>query len=151
LAFIGANLAKEIERVREHLPEATVVLELGRFIVGEAGIYVCRIVERKISRGHVFLIADGGMHHHLSASGNFGQVIRKNYPAVVGNKVRGTRREVVSVVGPLCTPLDVLVDRMEMALADVGDLIAIFQSGAYGLTASPTGFLSHPAPGEILV
>jgi diaminopimelate decarboxylase len=151
LAFIGANLAKEIARVREHLPQATVVLELGRFLVGEAGIYVCRIVERKISRGHVFLIADGGMHHHLSASGNFGQVIRKNYPAVVGNKVRGTRREVVSVVGPLCTPLDVLVDRMEMAHADVGDLIAIFQSGAYGLTASPTGFLSHPPPGEILV
>jgi len=99
----------------------------------------------------VFLITDGGLHHHLAASGDFGQVIRKNYPVVVGNHVVGSKREVVSVVGPLCTPLDLLADGMEMAEAEVGDLVAVFQSGAYGLTASPTAFLSHPAPVEILV
>ena len=127
------------------------MFELGRYLVGEAGIYVCCVIDRKISRGQVFLITDGGLHHHLATSGNFGQVIRKNYPVVVGNRIVGSKREVVSVVGPLCTPLDLLADGMEMAKADVGDLIVVFQSGAYGLSASPVGFLSHPLPVEVLV
>jgi diaminopimelate decarboxylase len=151
IAAVGANLAKLLPQVRQRLPQAQVVIELGRYLVGEAGIYVCRIIDRKISRGHVFLVTDGGLHHHLAASGNFGQVIRKNYPVIVGNRVAGNERETVSVVGPLCTPLDLLADNMEMAKADVGDLIVVFQSGAYGLTASPTAFLSHPAPAEVLV
>jgi diaminopimelate decarboxylase len=80
LAPIGAALATIVDRASRELPEAELVLELGRYLVGEAGIYVTRIVDRKISRGHCYLVADGGLHHHLSASGNFGQVIRKNYP-----------------------------------------------------------------------
>jgi diaminopimelate decarboxylase len=98
----------------------------------------------------VFLVTDGGLHHHLAASGNFGQVIRKNYPVLVANRVGAERRENASVVGPLCTPLDLLADRMDLAAAEVGDLIAVFQSGAYGLTASPRAFLSHPEPAELL-
>jgi diaminopimelate decarboxylase len=148
---ITANLERWLTRVRERLPEARVVLELGRYLVGEAGIYVAEVVDRKVSRGHTFLIANGGLHHHLAASGNFGQVVRKNYPVVVGNRVVGTEREVVTVVGPLCTPLDILAERMELAKADVGDLIVVFQSGAYGLSASPTAFLGHPACVEVLV
>jgi diaminopimelate decarboxylase len=127
------------------------VIELGRYIVGEAGVYVCRVIDRKVSRGQVFLVVDGGMHHHLAASGNFGQVIRKNYPVVIGNRVRGDRRELCSVVGPLCTPLDLLADRMEMAEAEPGDLVVVFQSGAYGASASPQAFLSHPPASEVLV
>jgi diaminopimelate decarboxylase len=148
---VGASLAKALDGLERRLPQAQVILELGRFLVGEAGIYVCRVLDRKVSRGHVFLITDGGLHHHLAASGNFGQVIRKNYPVVVGNRIRGSERETVSVVGPLCTPLDVLADQVDLAKAEVGDLIVVYQSGAYGLTASPTGFLSHPMPAEILV
>lgn len=148
---IAANLRELIPQVRAALPQAELVLELGRYLTAEAGIYVCRVIDRKISRGQVFLITDGGLHQHLAASGNFGQVIRKNYPVLVGNRVQGTQREVVSVVGPLCTPLDLLADRMEMARADVGDLIVVLQSGAYGLTASPLRFLGHPAPAEVLV
>jgi diaminopimelate decarboxylase len=151
VAAVGANLGALLEGMERRLPQAKVVIELGRYLVGEAGIYVCRVIDRKISRGHVFLITDGGLHHQLAASGNFGQVIRKNYPVVVGNRVAGGEREIASVVGPLCTPLDLLADSMEMAKADVGDLIVVFQSGAYGLTASPTAFLSHPAPAEVLV
>ena len=151
VAAVGANLARLLDGVAPRLQDTRVVIELGRYLVGEAGIYVCRVIDRKISRGQIFLITDGGLHHHLAASGNFGQVIRKNYPVVVGNRVVGRKREVVSVVGPLCTPLDLLADGMEMAAAEVGDLVAVFQSGAYGLTASPTAFLSHPAPVEILV
>ena len=151
IAAVGTNLARLLDGMTRRLPQARVVIELGRYLIGEAGIYVCRVIDRKISRGQVFLITDGGLHHHLAASGNFGQVIRKNYPVVVGNRVVGGKREVVSVVGPLCTPLDLLADGMEMAEADVGDLVAVFQSGAYGLTASPTAFLSHPAPAEVLV
>jgi diaminopimelate decarboxylase len=151
LATIGRNLHELTGHVAKALPEARLVLELGRYIVGEAGIYVCKVVDRKISRGEVFLVTDGGLHHHLAASGNFGQVIRKNFPVVVGNRVVGKRREIASVVGPLCTPLDVLADHVELAEASPGDLIVIFQSGAYGFTASPLRFLSHPAPAEVLI
>ena len=151
LTPIGANLETLAGRVATSLPEAQLVIELGRYLVGEAGIYVCRVLDRKHSRGEVFLVTDGGLHHHLAASGNFGQVIRKNYPVVIGNRVQGHEREVASVVGPLCTPLDVLGARMDLARADVGDLVAVLQSGAYGLTASPTAFLGHPAPVEVLV
>jgi len=128
-----------------------VSLESGRYFVGEAGIYVARVVDRKVSRGQVFLVTDGGLHHHLAASGNFGQVIRKNYPAAIGNRMAEAARETVSVVGPLCTPLDVLAERMELPPAGEGDLVVVFQSGAYGLSASPTAFLGHPQPTEVLV
>ncbi len=150
LAPIGANLQDLVARCKTALPQASLVLELGRYLVGAAGVYVCRIVDRKISRGHVFLVTDGGLHHHLAASGNFGQVIRKNYPVEVGNRMRGERRETASVVGPLCTPLDLLAERMDLAEAGPGDLVVVFQSGAYGATASPHGFLSHPPPLEVL-
>jgi diaminopimelate decarboxylase len=112
---------------------------------------VARVIDRKISRGQVFLVTDGGLHHHLAASGNFGQVIRKNYPAAIGNRMNNDETENVSVVGPLCTPLDVLAERMDLSRADVGDLVVVFQSGAYGLSASPTAFLGHPIPVEVLV
>jgi diaminopimelate decarboxylase len=151
LAPIGRHLQDLVARSARALPGATLVIELGRYLVGEAGIYVCRVVDKKVSRGHTFLVTDGGLHHHLAASGNFGQVLRKNYPVLIGNKVRGERRETVSVVGPLCTPLDLLADRTEMAEAEEGDLVVVLQSGAYGLTASPLGFLSHPAPREVFV
>ncbi|MCP5421169.1 MAG: pyridoxal-dependent decarboxylase, exosortase A system-associated [Gammaproteobacteria bacterium] len=148
---IAAHLNAWLPRVRARQPQAELILELGRYLVGEAGIYVVEVVDRKVSRGHVFLITNGGMHHHLAASGNFGQVIRKNYPLLVGNRVSGGDREVVSVVGPLCTPLDVLGDRVELARADIGDLIVVLQSGAYGMSASPGRFLSHPPALEVLV
>jgi len=151
LAPIGANLAQLMPDIARALPEAQPCIELGRYLVGEAGVYVCKVVDRKISRGQVFLVTDGGLHHHLAASGNFGQVIRKNYPVLVASRIGAAETEVASVVGPLCTPLDLLGDRMELSRADVDDLIAVFQSGAYGPTASPLGFLSHPGPGEVLV
>lgn len=151
LAAVGDNLKRILPGVREHLPDTEIHIELGRYLVAEAGIYVSRIIERKESRGQVFLITDGGLHHHLSASGNFGQVIRKNYPVVIGNRVSGGERETASVVGPLCTPLDLLADQMELAKAGPGDLVVVFQSGAYGLSASPVSFLSHPAALEVLV
>ncbi|HRF61750.1 MAG TPA: pyridoxal-dependent decarboxylase, exosortase A system-associated [Candidatus Competibacter sp.] len=151
LTPIAANLARWLPIIQKQLPEARTVLELGRYLVGEAGIYVAEVVDKKVSHGHTFLITNGGLHHHLAASGNFGQVVRKNYPVVVGNRVIGTEREVATVVGPLCTPLDILADRMELAKAEIGDLIVVFQSGAYGLTASPTAFLSHPPCREVLV
>jgi len=114
-------------------------------------VYVCKIVDRKLSRGEVFLVADGGLHHHLAASGNFGQVIRKNYPVLIGTRMGSKEREIASIVGPLCTPLDLLADRMELPRAEIGDLAVILQSGAYGLSASPGAFLGHPQCVEVLV
>lgn len=151
LAPIGRHLAGIVEQARGRLPQAELVIELGRYLVGEAGVYVCRVIDRKVSRGEVFLVTDGGLHHHLAASGNFGQVIRKNYPVEIGNRADSVQRERATVVGPLCTPLDLLADTMDLPAAQPGDLVVVFQSGAYGLTASPHQFLSHPAPLEVLV
>jgi len=151
LGPIGDNLARLAQRAQTELPESALVIELGRYLVGEAGVYVTRIVDRKISRGQVYLVADGGLHHHLSASGNFGQVVRKNYPVTIGTRMDALEQETCSVVGPLCTPLDLLADRMSLPVAQVGDLAVVFQSGAYGASASPQGFLGHPACLEVLV
>jgi diaminopimelate decarboxylase len=150
LAPIGANLQAIVERAAREMPAAGIVIELGRYLVGEAGLYVTRVVDRKLSRGQVFLVCDGGLNHQLAASGNFGQVVRKNYPVGVF-PVRGTARETASAVGPLCTPLDLLADRMDLPQAQVGDLVVVFQSGAYGASSSPQAFLGHPACAEVLV
>jgi diaminopimelate decarboxylase len=149
---VGTRLKELMEsEIRPSLPDARVVIELGRYIVGESGVYVTRVVDRKVSRGRVYLVVDGGLHHQLAASGNLGQVIRRNYPIVVGNQMQNAERETVSIVGCLCTPLDLLGDNVMLAPANVGDLIVVFQAGAYGLTASPTAFLGHPLPPEVLV
>jgi diaminopimelate decarboxylase len=149
---IGEALYPHVERVRNEIGSKTqLVLELGRYIVGEAGIYVCKVLDRKVSRGTVFLVTDGGLHHHLAASGNFGQVLRKNYPVVLGNRIDDENRESQMVVGPLCTPLDLLGASMDLPPGRIDDLVVVFQSGAYGYTASPHLFLSHPPPKEIIV
>lgn len=151
LGRIGDNLETLLAgHVRPKLPDARVHVELGRYLVGEAGVYVTRVVDRKESRGTTYLVVDGGMHHQLAASGNFGQFIRRNYPVSTARPdapAEGT----ATVVGCLCTPLDLLGDGVELPHADVGDLIVVYQAGAYGLTASPTAFLGHPAPVEVLV
>jgi diaminopimelate decarboxylase len=151
LTPIADNLASLLRTARKQLPDAEIVMELGRYLTAEAGIYVCEVVDKKVSRGETFLITNGGLHHHLAASGNFGQVIRKNYPLCLGNRVTAEDMEVVNVVGPLCTPLDLLGNKVALPPAEPGDLIVIFQSGAYGFTASPRDFLSHPHPEEIFL
>ncbi len=151
LAPIGAALGDIVAEAATALPGAAIVLELGRYLVGEAGIYVCRITDIKVSRGHTYLVTDGGLHHHLSASGNFGQVLRKNYPVTIGTRMGEPAAEAVSVVGPLCTPLDLIAERMALPQAAEGDLVVVFQSGAYGASASPQAFLGHPGVAEVLV
>jgi diaminopimelate decarboxylase len=152
LPAVGQNLAGLINGpIHARLPEARVVVELGRYIVGECGVYITQVVDRKESRGRTFLVVDGGLHHQLAASGNFGQVVRRNYPVAVGTRMDEDATETVSVVGSLCTPLDLLGDRVDLPPADIGDLVVVFQAGAYGLTASPTSFLSHPVAPEVLL
>lgn len=149
---VGANLAALLDtQVHPAHPEARVVLELGRYIVGECGVYVTRVVDVKLSRGQAYVVVDGGMHHQLAASGNFGQVIRRNYPLVVGTRLDEAPAGPANVVGCLCTPLDLLGDEVALPATEVGDLVVVFQAGAYGLTASPTAFLGHPSPSEVLV
>lgn len=148
---VGDALNVQMAIVKAAQPHAELIIELGRYLVGEAGVYVCQVVDKKISRGQVYLVVNGGLHHHLAASGNFGQVIRKNYPIAIGNKMYAEQQEVVNIVGSLCTPLDILADKILLPVAEVGDLVVVYQSGAYGLTASPTAFLSQPSAEEVLV
>lgn len=152
LAAIGQNLDELVSGVlSQRCPGARVIVELGRYIVGECGVYVTRIVDRKESRGKTFLVVDGGLHHQLAASGNFGQVFRRNYPVAIASRIDEPPEESVSIVGCLCTPLDRLGDDVLLPRAEIGDLVAIFHAGAYGLTASPTAFLGHPPAVEVIV
>ncbi|MGW3655071.1 pyridoxal-dependent decarboxylase, exosortase A system-associated [Streptomyces sp. NPDC005151] len=154
LGPIGENLAELLDTVvRDRLPLARPVIELGRYLVGEAGVYLTRVVDRKESRGTVYLVVDGGLHHQLAATGNLGRALRRNYPIALASQVDAgpDGDEVVDVVGCLCTPLDLLGKAVSLPRAEPGDLIAVFQAGAYGLTASPVAFLGHPAPRELLV
>ena len=151
LAPIGENLTQLLKQY-PLLAELELIFELGRFLVAEAGIYASRITDIKTSRGQTYLMTNGGLHHHLSNSGNFGQVIRKNYPVTIGNKMGVTpASDKVTAVGPLCTPLDTLADKMLLPEAELGDWLVVFQSGAYGPTASPQDFLGHPHVSEILI
>jgi diaminopimelate decarboxylase len=151
------RLASHVPQLRAELAadpltrDARVVVEPGRFLVGSAGLYVARVVAAKTSRGARFLVTDGGMHHHLAASGNLGQVIKRDFPVLAPARMGEEPKITASVVGPLCTPLDTIARKAELPELAAGDLIAVLQSGAYGPTASPTGFLSHPAPREVLV
>jgi diaminopimelate decarboxylase len=151
IAPIAEHLALLDARLQSEQPQARLALELGRYLVAEAGVYVCRIQDIKVSRDTTFLITDGGLHQHLAASGNFGQVIRKNYPVLLGNKAGQSADQRYSVVGPLCTPLDVLGSEVMLPQAAIGDLFVVLQSGAYGASASPQGFLSHPDVIEVLI
>ena len=151
IAHVGAELAQVLEARPAILSDTRFVMELGRYLAADCGVYLSRIVDRKISHGEAFLVIDGGLHHQLAASGNFGTVIRRNYPIAIANAFGSEASEIVHVVGCLCTPLDRLGDQVLLPPAQVGDLVAIFLAGAYGASASPSAFLGHPAALEIVV
>jgi len=150
-AAVGAALTETLENRDAALAGSRFAMELGRWLVAEAGVYLTRIVDRKTSHGETFLVTDGGLHHQLAASGNFGTVIRRNYPIAVANRFGIAPAETVTVVGCLCTPLDRLGDQVALPVAGVGDLVAIFQAGAYGASASPAAFLGQGPAREMLV
>ena len=148
---IGAALAEALDNSPLSQTAAHFAIELGRYIAAECGVYLTRIVDRKVSHGECFLVVDGGLHHQLAASGNFGTVIRRNYPIAIANHFDAERTEIVHVVGCLCTPLDRLGDQVLMPAAGEGDLVALFMAGAYGASASPSAFLGHPEPIEMVI
>jgi diaminopimelate decarboxylase len=151
LPRVGAALAEWVADLPPVLADTELCLELGRYLVGEAGVYLTRIIDRKVSHGVTYLVTDGGLHHQLAASGNFGTVVRRNYPSAIATHYAAEVTEEVNIVGCLCTPLDRLADAAAMPRADVGDLVAVFCAGAYGATASPSAFLGHGPAAEILV
>ncbi len=154
LSLIRESLHALITQYKNSFTDIDMVMELGRYLVGESGIYVSKVIDKKHSRGTTYLVCDGGLHHHLANSGNFGQVIRKNYPVAIGNKINlaeEKKLEQVTVVGPLCTPLDVLAEKVELPITEIGDYFVVFQSGAYGASASPKDFLSQPSLSEVLL
>jgi diaminopimelate decarboxylase len=151
LQRVGAALAEWVANLPPVLADTELCMELGRYLVGEAGVYLTRIIDRKVSHGVTYLITDGGLHHQLAASGNFGTVVRRNYPSAIATRYSAEATEAVNIVGCLCTPLDRLADNAAMPEAQVGDLVAVFCAGAYGATASPSAFLGHGPAAEILV
>jgi diaminopimelate decarboxylase len=150
-SVVGAALADRFAALPELLKSTEFAIELGRYLVGEAGVYLAQIVDRKMSHGTVYLVTDGGLHHQLAASGNFGTVVRRNYPVAIASHYGDEPAEEVSVVGCLCTPLDRLADQALLPRAEVGDLVAVFCAGAYGASASPAAFLGQGPARELLV
>ncbi|WP_338465894.1 pyridoxal-dependent decarboxylase, exosortase A system-associated [Novosphingobium sp. ZN18A2] len=151
IAAVGDALSRKLADLPEILRETQFCIELGRYIAGEAGVYLCRIVDRKVSHGETYLVTDGGLHHQLAASGNFGTVVRRNYPVAIATRFDAPVEEEANVVGCLCTPLDRLADKAGFPRAEVGDLVAVFCAGAYGASASPAMFLGQGPAAEILV
>jgi diaminopimelate decarboxylase len=153
LQAFGAGYAQLLERYRrdDRFAGTRFVIELGRYLVAHAGLYITRVVDVKRSRDKTYVVTDGGMNHHTMATGNFGQVFRKPYPVAVVNRMAEPPAEHMSVVGPCCTPLDVIGNDLQLASARPGDLVGVFYSGAYGYSASSLAFLSHPTPAEVLV
>lgn len=151
IAKIGALLGERFEQLPEVLADTDFCIELGRYLVGEAGVYLATILDRKESHGEIFLVTDGGLHHQLAASGNFGTVVRRNYPSAIATRFDEPATEEASIVGCLCTPLDRLADKGGFPHAEPGDVVAIFCAGAYGASASPTTFLGQGPAREILV
>ena len=149
-AAVGVALAEALATRPAILRDAEFTIELGRWLVGEAGVYLTRIVDRKISHGETFLVVDGGLHHQLAASGNFGTVIKRNYPISL-TKVSSEEREDVTVVGCLCTPIDRLGDHVGLPPAGVGAVVVLFLAGAYGASASPQAFLGHGPADELTI
>lgn len=151
IALIGSRLGEAFDRLPPSLAGTDFCIELGRYLVGEAGVYLTRIVDRKESHGEIFLVTDGGLHHQLAASGNFGTVVRRNYPLAIASRFGAPVEEEASVVGCLCTPLDRLADKAGLPRTEVGDIVAVFCAGAYGASASPASFLGQGPAREILV
>jgi len=151
LATVGSALGEALADLPRQLRETQFCIELGRYLVGEAGVYLTRVIDRKISHGEVYLVTDGGLHHQLAASGNFGTVVRRNYPVAIATRFAVVPEEAANIVGCLCTPLDRLADKGAFPRADVGDLVAVFCAGAYGASASPAAFLGHGPAAEMLV
>jgi len=151
VARVGALLAEQFAKLPPVLSDTAFRMELGRYLVGESGVYLTRVVDRKISHGETFLVTDGGLHHQLAASGNFGTVVRRNYPVAVATRFDAPVEEEANVVGCLCTPLDRLADKGGFPRAEEGDLIAVFCAGAYGASASPAAFLGQGPAREMLV
>lgn len=151
ISVIGAALEERLADLPDSLIEAEFFVELGRYLVGEAGVYLTRIVDRKTSHGEVYLVTDGGLHHQLAASGNFGTVVRRNYPVAIANRISQPAVEEANVVGCLCTPLDRLADKAAFPRAEIGDIVAVFCAGAYGASASPSAFLGQGPAVELLI
>ena len=151
IAHVGSELAETLSNRPASLAASDFAMELGRYLVGEAGVYLCRILDRKLSKGEVFLITDGGLHHLLAATGNFGTVVRRNYPVANASRFGMEPVEEASITGCLCTPLDRIADQIMLPQSEVGDLIAVFMTGAYGPSSSPERFLGHGPAQELLV
>jgi len=151
IALVGERLGEQFAALPDVLAETGFCIELGRYLVGEAGVYLARIVDRKLSHGEVFLVTDGGLHHQLAASGNFGTVVRRNYPSAIATRFGAEAEEEASIVGCLCTPLDILANKGGFPRAEVGDLVAVFCAGAYGASASPATFLGQGPAREMVV
>lgn len=127
------------------------IIESGRYLVGASGIYITKVLYRKNSKGKEYIVTEGGMNHHLSAAGLLGSILRQNYIIKVLNKLEEHDLKKYDIVGPLCTPMDRLAVNIDLPDVEPGDFLGVFNSGAYGYSASPLYFLSHTFPKQEMI
>ncbi|MFL9503402.1 type III PLP-dependent enzyme (plasmid) [Rhodopseudomonas palustris] len=137
-------------RAHPGLASTEFILELGRWITGPSGALLTTVLVTKHSRGQKIAVCDAGFNNHLAACGLMGSVFRKDWPIKHLTAAVDSVQENIKLTGPLCTSIDALAGPLDFPVVQRGDILAVMLSGAYGLTASPTRFISHPDPIEIL-
>lgn len=142
------ELMKRYEEHEEFLKGKRLIFESGRFLLAESGVYLSKVLYRKEIMKKKFIITDGGMNQNALCTfrekkirGNFTMRILDN----------NSEEETVTVAGPLCTPDDIIGRNVTLNKAEQGDILCVNNSGAYGISFSPSMFLGHPAPCEVLV
>ena len=150
LTSLKTRMAPVIKAFKEKYPATRLIMESGRFLVGKSGMLVSKVYSIKKSKEETFVVTDGGTNCHMAAVG-IGSIVRNNFPISVLGKEDSPADFEYSITGPLCTPNDLIAKKVRLPKVEVGDLIAVKQSGAYGPSASPVYFLSHGFPNEILI
>jgi diaminopimelate decarboxylase len=150
LAATVEGVNEAVTEFRRDHPGCRVIMEVGRYLAAWCGTYVARVRYVKQSRGQWFAVTDGGMNHHMAATG-VGSFARRNFPIRSLSRPDDPATDLYTITGPLCTPEDVVGRNVALPPVAPGDLLGVERSGAYGPSASPGLFLSHGYPAEVLV
>jgi len=146
LELISKNTMRLVDEYGKHWPDCRYIFEIGRYLVAECGIFVTRVLRIKESRGTCFLICDGGMNNFTRMA-----FMRVKHPVTILNKIEKEKFHSCMIAGPCCTPLDIIGDNIDLPEVEVGDIIGVFNAGAYGYSMSMHDFISFRRPKEYLV
>ncbi|MBW2996178.1 diaminopimelate decarboxylase [Candidatus Woesearchaeota archaeon] len=152
IVSLGKNMSELISK--QGYENKELILELGRYIVGESGYYVTEILDIKESKGKKHIITAGGINHQrrpcATETNHPVEIISMKKPLLHPGQP-SVRNEIIDIGGPLCLSADILAKDIQIKNANIGDLVVVHQSGAYGSSMGANNFLSHPIAKEYLL